>query len=59
MVMIQRPSNLDSACALALVQEEVVDVGKKREYRRFDPQSNKVVPKPAFPLPPPPPPQVG
>jgi hypothetical protein len=54
MVMIQRPSNLDSAYALALVQEEDVDVGKKREYMRFDPSSSKVVLKPAFPLPPPP-----
>jgi hypothetical protein len=53
MVMIQRPSNLDSACALALVQEEALEAGKKKEYRRMD-SSSRFVPKPAFPLPPPP-----
>jgi hypothetical protein len=35
-VMIQRPSNLDSACALALVQKEASDYGKMKEARRFD-----------------------
>jgi hypothetical protein len=53
MVMIQRPSNLDSACALALVQEEALDAGKKKDYRRVD-SSSRFVPKPAFPLPAPP-----
>jgi hypothetical protein len=34
-VMIQRPSTLDTACALALVQEKVMDLGKKKESRLF------------------------
>jgi hypothetical protein len=29
-VMIQRPANLDSACALSLVQEEACDSGKRK-----------------------------
>jgi hypothetical protein len=33
LVMTQRPSTLDSACALALVQEEAMDNGKKKEIR--------------------------
>jgi hypothetical protein len=35
-VMIQRPTNLDSACALALVQEEACDSRKKKDTGRFD-----------------------
>jgi hypothetical protein len=35
-VMIQRPTNLDSACALALVPKEAYDYGKKKEVRRFN-----------------------
>jgi hypothetical protein len=35
MVLIQRPPTLDSAYALALVQEEAMDNGKKKEYRRY------------------------
>jgi hypothetical protein len=30
MVMIQRPTTLDAACAMALVQEEVTDTGRRR-----------------------------
>jgi hypothetical protein len=37
MVMIQRPSMLDSACALALVQEEAVDFNKKKDHHRHEP----------------------
>jgi hypothetical protein len=54
MVMIQRPSTLDSACALALVQEEVVVSGKKKDYRCYEPSSNKPVHRFAFPPPAPP-----
>jgi hypothetical protein len=53
MVMIQRPSNLGSVCALALVQEEDLEVGKKKDYKRMD-SSSRFVPRTAFPLPPPP-----
>jgi hypothetical protein len=35
-VMIQRPSTLDAACSLALVQEEAAEPSRKREFRRFD-----------------------
>jgi hypothetical protein len=41
-VMIQRPSTLDTACALALVQEEAAD-SIKREFRRSEPFSHMMV----------------
>jgi hypothetical protein len=41
MVMIQRPSNLDVACALALVQEEAMDCSKMKDYRRYDSSSSR------------------
>jgi hypothetical protein len=50
MVMIQRPSNLDSACALALVQEEAHDFGRKVNYMRYKPSSNRMVHRPGAPL---------
>jgi hypothetical protein len=50
MVMIQRPSNLDEACVLALVQEEAIEFGRKREYRRFDYSASRGSQKSAFPL---------
>jgi hypothetical protein len=50
MVMIQRPSNLDEACVLALVQEEAVEFGRKRVYRRFDSSASRGSQKSAFPL---------
>jgi hypothetical protein len=53
MVMIQCPTTLDSACALALVQEEALDTGKK-EVRRYEPFSHWQVHKSAYPLPVPP-----
>jgi hypothetical protein len=37
MVMIQHPFNLDSACSMALMQEEVVESSKRRDYRKYDP----------------------
>ncbi|KAM0873874.1 hypothetical protein ACQ4PT_037799 [Festuca glaucescens] len=36
-VMVQRPSDLDSACALALLQEEVADSLKPVNSRQFNP----------------------
>jgi hypothetical protein len=51
MVMIQCPSTYDIACALALVQEEAVDSGWRKEFRRFEPISHKMAPKQALPLP--------
>jgi hypothetical protein len=45
MVMIQRPSNMDSACALAHVQEEALESGQKTVYKRYEPSSNRVVHK--------------
>jgi hypothetical protein len=41
-VMIQRSSTLDTACALALVQEEAAD-SIKREFRRSEPFSHMMV----------------
>jgi hypothetical protein len=53
MVVIQWPSTLDSACSLALVQEEAMELGRKREFKRYDSSSNRAIPQTAFPLPPP------
>jgi hypothetical protein len=53
-VMIQRPSTLDSARALALVQEEVMDSGRKKDIRRFDFPFTRSTPRQVLPLPPPP-----
>ena len=33
--LVQRPSNLDNACALALLQEEV-DSSRRQDYRSSD-----------------------
>jgi hypothetical protein len=54
MVMIQRPTTFDVACALALVQEEAVDSSKKKEFHRFEPSANRSAQKFVFPLPLPP-----
>jgi hypothetical protein len=43
MVVIQRPSTLNYACAPALVQEEALDHGKKKEFRRYEKFSNRQV----------------
>jgi hypothetical protein len=50
MVMIQRPSTLDTSCVLAMVQEEAMDANKRRDGRRFEPSFHRVAPKLAFPL---------
>jgi hypothetical protein len=49
-VMIQRPSTLDTACALALVQEAAAKSSKKREFRRSEPFSHGMVQKPPLSL---------
>jgi hypothetical protein len=38
-VMVQRPHNLDTACSLAIVQEEAVESSRRR---RFEPSASKV-----------------
>jgi hypothetical protein len=53
-VMIQRPSTLDTACAVTLVQEEAMEAGKKKEFRRYEPFSSRMVYRSAYPLPTPP-----
>jgi hypothetical protein len=50
-VMIQRSSTLDTACSLALVQEETVESGRKREFRHSEPFSHRTVQKPPFSTP--------
>jgi hypothetical protein len=41
-VMIQRPTTLDVTCALALVQEEALDPGRKKSYGRPDSSSSRM-----------------
>lgn len=54
-VSIQRPSDLDAACALALLQEDVQASSHKREFRRHDTgYFSKSSSKGPLPLPPPP-----
>jgi hypothetical protein len=36
-VLLQRPGDLDTACCLALLQEEVTDPGHRREFQKRDP----------------------
>lgn len=36
-VFVQRPQDLDTACVLAALQEEVGDSFRRREFRRPDP----------------------
>ncbi|WVZ83697.1 hypothetical protein U9M48_030818 [Paspalum notatum var. saurae] len=35
-VFVQRPSSLDSACVLAMLQEEIVKAGRRSDSRRYD-----------------------
>jgi hypothetical protein len=50
-VLLQRPSSLDSACALALLQEEVAVPDKRWEGRRLEvSQAGKAFSKPALPV---------
>ncbi|CAO2168369.1 unnamed protein product [Urochloa humidicola] len=52
-VMLQRPQDLDNACVLAQLQEEVVDPAKKKDARRPDFSSRSSFKNP-LPLPVPP-----
>lgn len=55
-VSMHRPIDLDTACLLPKLQEEVTDPMKKKEYRRWDtPLGAKLYLQKALPLPPPPP----
>jgi hypothetical protein len=51
-VHMHRPSTLDSACSLALLQEEMLHSGQRRDCRRPDPYMGvKHVPRGPMPLP--------
>ena len=50
-VHLQRPATLDTACMLALLQEELVDPGRRRDVRRPEPFTfAKAVPRGPLPL---------
>lgn len=56
-ILVARPSDLDTACTLALLQEEAVDQGHRKDFKS---SGNSVFSKSAnvcgkLPLPPPPP----
>jgi len=54
-VHLQRPTTLDAACMLALLQEELVEPGRRRDVRRPEPFTfAKAAPRGPLPLPPPP-----
>ncbi|WVZ48794.1 LOW QUALITY PROTEIN: hypothetical protein U9M48_000203 [Paspalum notatum var. saurae] len=54
-VLIQQPQSLDTACSLALVQDEVADSGRRREYRQpYSGFHSKSLAKGPQPLPQPP-----
>jgi hypothetical protein len=54
-VHVQRPKDLDTACVLASLQEEVDDSSRRRDYKRSDPPpSLKPASRVPLPLPPPP-----
>lgn len=55
-VIIQQPVDLDAACRLALLQEEVADGLRRDRPRRFEPAAYRVPPRPGVPLPLPAPP---
>lgn len=51
--MVQRPSNLDSAFSLALVEEEAIEA-RRIDDRSSEPSFNRKVPRTTLPLPVPP-----
>ena len=55
-VLVARPQDLDSACSIALLQEEALDPGPRREYKRSEGSvfARHATIKGALPLPPPP-----
>ncbi|CAO2192037.1 unnamed protein product [Urochloa humidicola] len=56
-VLLQRPSSLDSACSLALLQEEVADSSRRLDIRRPD-SFHHARPPPRGPVPLPAPPRI-
>jgi hypothetical protein len=50
-VMVKQPSTLDTACALALVQEEAMDSARRFDARRFDHSYGRHVHRYALPPP--------
>lgn len=54
-VLVQRPQNLDTACVLALLQEEAMASGGVKQPRSGDWHSSSKFTKTPMPLPPPPP----
>ena len=56
-VLVQRPSTLDTACSLALLQEEVTGLARQRDSRRPDAGFQWKPPPPRAPLPLPAPPR--
>lgn len=56
-ILVQRPCDLDTACTLALLQEEAGDHGRRKEFKKPDSSifSKSTTIKGALPLPPPPP----
>jgi hypothetical protein len=59
MVMIQCPPTYDSACALTLVQEEVVESSSRKEFKPYEPISQRMAHRTMMPLPLPPKPDKG
>jgi len=55
-VMVARPQDLDTACTLALLQEEALDQGIRKEFKcsEASPFARTATIKGALPLPPPP-----
>lgn len=58
MILVLRPSTLDAACTLVLLQEEALDHGHRREFKKSDhsvfskyPASKGAVPLPSPPRP--------
>jgi hypothetical protein len=56
-VLVQRPSDLDTACTLALLQEEAAEPGRRKKIKKSDgfPFAKPPAAWGALPLPPPPP----
>jgi hypothetical protein len=54
-IMVQRPVDLDAACTLALLQEEALEPGHRRDFKKSDSSvfSKTATIKGALPMPPP------
>lgn len=58
-VIIQQPVDLEAACSLTLLQEEVSEGLRKEKYRRIDSYQGRANPRQGVPLPLPAPPGLG